>query len=242
MWLVLWRIIMISGGVSLMGTYHDKNQDSFACNVFDFGSVCSVSDGLGSKLNSEIGSKAICETVLEVSNQFKGNFENPLELLQQLHFNWLQKLKDYCINSCYATILFCIVLKDRLFMARLGDGFISSITDENVVTVLFDDKSEHFVNETDCLTEMFEEKYWDYKIVPFNTFQGVICSSDGIGLNNKNIITNFTKDFIQSYSTTLSSDSVECDVSRWLSDWTGSDDKTITFLLNSSVEGEKIDE
>ena len=56
---------MLKGGVSLKGNYHDINQDFFITKEYDDGYILVVSDGMGSKKMSQLGSKAICEAVYE---------------------------------------------------------------------------------------------------------------------------------------------------------------------------------
>jgi len=41
---------VISGGISIVGSYHDVNQDYFLSNSYKDGYIMVVSDGIGSKL------------------------------------------------------------------------------------------------------------------------------------------------------------------------------------------------
>ena len=56
---------MVYGGVSIVGSYHVENQDSFFVQSLDDGYVLALSDGLGSCTSSKIGSAAICHIVVE---------------------------------------------------------------------------------------------------------------------------------------------------------------------------------
>ena len=117
---------MLLGGVSVKGSYHPVNQDFFIAQRIENGFVVALSDGLGSKKTSQIGSKAICESVVEEAVELKQNLADitPSEFIQNVHSRWLMKLPPHSINDCYATILALVFYNGRLLALRLGDGFI----------------------------------------------------------------------------------------------------------------------
>jgi len=222
------------GGFSLQGTYHDTNQDSFLSCCFDNGYILAVSDGLGSKENSKKGSQCLCESALELvlSNI---NFDNTKIYLEELHSIWCKKLSDEKISECYCTALICVVTSNKILVARLGDGFVALITDSDNIA-LFDRKEEYFANETDCMLENFYSEQWECKIIENCGFKGAIACTDGVGINpnTEDGYIAFTRDFIEGYIGGTA-DATNEDISAWLSEWPGNDDKTIGYIIRDEV-------
>ena len=218
------------GGVSIKGN-HEKNQDYYIYRCFEWGAVVAVSDGLGSKKYSEVGSKTICEAVVECAEQCNGIINETDEFLQSIHRNWLKKSGDYDIKECYATCLIVIINKDEVFAAQLGDGFIG-IVDKNETLVLLDDKSQHFVNETDCLCEIFQLEFWRIVKLEAQNILAVILSTDGMSIGNetKKEMKEFCYDFYEGYNFDTPEE-IEKNINGWLADWYGGDDKTIAFVM-----------
>ncbi len=228
---------MLSGGVSIQGTYHELNQDNYYSGEFKNGHVLIVSDGLGSKRDSQVGSKMVCESVLSVLDRVDINvlMQSKDLLLTALHEKWLSCLKNYNIYDCYATVLFCIITADKVIAARLGDGFLALLMNEESI-VLFDRKEEYFANETDCLTEKLDLKNWEFLEIKNSNFIGAIACTDGVGIDpiGENVYKSFSREFIIEYVGKEPSE-ISKSIIEWLSVWPGSDDKTIAFLLEGMV-------
>lgn len=224
---------MLISGISVQGSYHNKNQDSYAYQKIDNAYIVVVSDGLGSKKTSELGSVALCSSSCEIFSEYQEELaEMSPELFASLvHEKWLYKLKEEQINDCYATMLILLVLPKKIVAIRLGDGFISFWVDDEI-KVLFDQKKDYFANETDCLTEIFIEDKIQYIELEYSEFHGGVLCSDGVGIGNmtENEISHFTRDFIEEYRKYTENNLIS-DVERWLKDWTGVDDKTLAFAL-----------
>lgn len=228
---------MITDGISIKGQYHNINQDYFISKEFKDGYIMVVSDGMGSKKMSQIGSKVICESIYDRISQGKIDL-NLLEfkdVLFSCHKEWKKRLEEFDLSQCYCTLLVVIVLRDKIKAARLGDGFLSIYVDDNIYC-LFDDKEEHFLNETDCLREKFDREKIEILDLDYKTFKGAICCSDGIeiGTMQKNEICDFTKDFIISYSNKNKTDILD-NIKIWLNNWTGNDDKTIAYIMEGEM-------
>lgn len=225
---------MLLGGVSVKGGCHPVNQDYFIAREIENGFVVALSDGLGSKKTSQIGSKAICESVVEEAAALKQGLADisPDEFIKNIHIRWLEKLNPHLIEECYATLLTVVFYCGRLLALRLGDGFIG-IWSDNGVRVLFDRKETHFVNETDCLAESISIERFEcaeYKISKLNG--GVMCS-DGIAIGEmqENELKSFTKDFIEGYDS-MCPEEIDRDIQAWVKDWQGSDDKTLAYFIS----------
>lgn len=224
---------MLYDGISITGSYHAKNQDSFGFCEFEKGFALVVSDGLGSKSNSKLGSQYLCDCVVEIIKKYDSggkDFEIN-EFIEMVHVNWLKKLTDFIVSLCYATMLFVVYFDNEIFAVRLGDGFISLKFDNRNV-VLKDEKSDYFANETDCMSEILNiEKFNIYKC-RVTKLEGIILCSDGVEIGNmtEEDISTFTNEFILGYHN-MSKNDISQDINEWLSDWTGSDDKTLVYLL-----------
>lgn len=231
---------MIYGSVSIKGSYHDNNQDSVYSGICNDCYVLVVSDGLGSKNNSKQGSQAVCDSIKDIvkSLDLTENKINEKIFIKKLHNKWLYKLKDNEINQSYATVLACIITPFEIIAFRLGDGFLSIITSEENL-VLYDKKENYFENETDCIYEDLDLDKWEIKKIKNNKLLGAIACSDGIAVVNncEEDYLSFSKELINSYKFDKKHE-IEDDMKNWISNWPGSDDKTIAFIIK---EGEKID-
>ena len=189
---------MISGGVSLIGNYHNINQDSFIAKKFNEGYVLIVSDGLGSKKKSQYGSKNICKSVYSILSN-RDEYTELEKIIMLAHKKWIKSLKKYDILQCYATMLVVVIYKDKIEVARLGDGLISIYVDDEVYNI-YDKKEEKYYNETDCITEKIDKNKIEFLEIFYKKFKGVIVCSDGIEINMSKL-EEFTKEFITEYNT-----------------------------------------
>lgn len=226
-----------AGGVSIRGSRHEVNQDAVGFHCEGDTWILTVSDGLGSKSRSQIGSKALCtaawtQLCLSAPEEI---FRDPVEFLRQVHGEWLCELRDEAVCECYATALILLATPGKALAMQLGDGFIAVLADGGA-HVLLDDKSEHYINETDCLQEVFTPELVRYELIEYETFHGGLLCSDGveIGDMSKETIAGFTENFCEGCSGLLPG-KAEYQVRKWLSGWPGSDDKTAAYLLNKGA-------
>lgn len=228
---------MISGGISIMGSYHDVNQDSYLCKPYKDGYIMVVSDGMGSKSLSHFGSKCICESVYDVVSNYTFDLDviSFKDIIYVCHDEWKKCLSDYEIKQCYATLLVAVIRKNKISAARLGDGFLAVYTDGKV-TCLYDKKENYFANETDCLKEKLDREKVEIVEIEYSEFQGAVSCTDGveIGTMQEDDISNFTREFVDEYSN-QDRDEVIAEIETWLKDWPGMDDKTLAFV----IEGER---
>ncbi len=226
---------MVIDGISITGSYHQSNQDSFLCSTLDEGFVIAISDGLGSLRDSKAGSQALCNCVVEHAKELKHKLLSisPQEFVTQVHKLWLQSLEAKDPSQCYATMLFVIAYQERVFAGQLGDGFIGLWLDD-VFTLIRDDKDINFINETDCLTENLDMSLFVFVDTKISTIHGVVLSTDGFELDDMSFesLKEFTKEFIVGYRQ-LNQVSVAKHVLSWLEQWPGCDDKTIAYAINS---------
>jgi hypothetical protein len=221
-----------SGGISIKGTYHRTNQDSFLTRRVGDVDVLVLSDGLGGLEHSEIGSLAACEAVIKASQNT--NFDNyaPVDFISKIYNNW-QELISLPENECAATCLFCIATKENVLAGQLGDGFICLLREDDGI-VIYDSKDDSFENETDCLSSDFDINAWRICETPREHLKAVIMCSDGVKLcdDSRDIILSFAKDIFCEYAD-KSESQTQSEIKNWLSDWTGRDDKTLVYFLGS---------
>lgn len=227
------------GGVSIMGSYHDKNQDMFLAENLDSGVLIVVSDGVGSCSFSEIGSRCACLAVRNTVNHFDGVPESDDEMnsfFEHIHNEWIRLVKgqlpdEVHVNDCCATILFCFCSQDKTVVSRLGDGLVGVKT-KNEIIVLIDDKTQHETNETDCLNEDFFFEDWKFKRID-GYLLGAICCSDGASpfICEDDECRDYTSELVDAYSLNTT-DEIESDIRCWLPELGGCDDKTIAFVFS----------
>lgn len=227
-------------GASVIGPFHVKaglpNQDAWMVRRYKWGNVVVVSDGLGSKAHSDVGSKAACLAVFGAARCFQKNPDaNIVDVLRLIHANWLVKIAPYAPSDCSATCLFAIQIKGVITLGRLGDGMIAAIgeTDESC-RLLSDDKQDSFSNYTSSLQEAFEPDQWETATVDSAEYHAVVLCTDGIAddlLPEKQ--RSFARELCAAYAN-LDWKERKRDLKRWLNEWPvpgHSDDKTIACLF-----------
>ena len=224
---------MTIGGISIKGSIHAKNQDSFICEQADGAYLVAVSDGLGSKALSEEGSAALTFAARAVFIGREGIVRDAADLKQfvaEVHARRLASLafQNFPVEDCCCTCLIFLLTPVQIFAARLGDGFIGILADEKF-SCLFDTKENRFFNETDCLTEEFHVDDWQFLELPYDTFGGAIVCTDGVSFG-ENKAEKFTRDFTAE-NVARSRQAILADAECMLTNWKSHDDKTLAFVL-----------
>ncbi len=232
----MYHIELEGSGVSIQGSYHSINQDSFLVLSYGDGWCCIVSDGLGSKKLSQYGSKQICETIYNVLKQKSCPLKDLdlKEFFRLIHKDWKSSLykQGYHIEDCSCTVLVCIVEGNYYKLARLGDGVASVYTDKGVRSI-FDNKSEYYLNETVSLSEILSITEIESIEGSFQDFYGAILCTDGVEIAPlvEDTIDIFTKELIWESVAELR-ESFFSKVRFWVENWHGNDDKTLAYMIN----------
>ena len=226
---------MTIGGVSVKGGSHEKNQDSFICERAENSYLIAVSDGLGSKSLSDKGSEALTFAARAIFMGREGivcNKEDLKNFVAEIHERRLTalELQNFPIDDCCCTCLIFLLTPEKIFAARLGDGFIGILADEKF-SCLFDTKESLFFNETDCLTEKFIADEWQFFELPYKVFGGVIVCTDGVSFG-ENKAEKFAMDFFNENSNRPRQEILK-ELERLLTNWKSHDDKTLAFVLPS---------
>lgn len=228
------------GAYSEKGSYHKRNQDSFIIKKVKGIYVVGISDGLGSKKYSHIGSKLLCKSLLDIVYKVEDFEKISKEKLMELIFqNWLKKIKNlkkYPLEECSATFLFAIILKEKIIVSRIGDGFISIFTDKNSY-LLSDNKKDSFSNITMAFSKNFNINNVEYLEILNEDFKGLIACTDGIEIfpNNDETILKFSKELLGECKS-KKKNRLDRETKKWIKEWPTSDDKTLVYLFNDKEE------
>jgi serine/threonine protein phosphatase PrpC len=224
--------------MSLIGEFHLRNnmpnQDSWSITKCPNCRVIAVSDGLGSKKHSALGSKMACKAVMEAAKHYcnSKHFFDADNYTKEIYVNWLKLLQGNKISDCCATCLFAVKYKDKIVVGQLGDGIIAAIfQDSSKNFILIDLKEESFSNITNCLNEKFEGSLWKTRVFDAKDCCAIVLYTDGI---SEDILPNMQIDFAREFYLEYRSygkNKRKREIKKMLKNWHGStDDKTIACL------------
>lgn len=231
----------INFGCSVIGPSHIKsnkpNQDSFLIKKYKKGFVAVVSDGVGSKPLSHIGSKAVCKSVCLVMKDYL-NYEKEVDIkdaLRLIHARWLFEIAPNFAEDCCATVLFAVVSNKKILLCRLGDGMICCRNNYED-TLMLDDKSDSFSNVTKCMRYKFTYDDWYVEEIPLENFEYIALSTDGISDDiTEDKLIPFVQKFVKEYSSEKNNIRTK-KIKQMLNNWPvpmHSDDKTIACIVNN---------
>ena len=236
--MTVWKSI----GASVIGPGHvatgKPNQDSWAGFHCAWGDGIVVSDGLGSKPFSEIGSKSACSAVEWAVKACRGQTGIGFTFLfERIKSNWLSLIAPLESRDCGATCLFAFRLDDGVVrLGMLGDGLIAAVKADGSVVSLSDDKTDGFSNITAALSTHTTEKDWQWLSIPENDCMSIVLCTDGVSDDLTD-----TDGFVKAFTTAhrnLSSVSGSRAAREVLENWPTpkhSDDKTIACLFREEV-------
>lgn len=195
------KLNIISFGVSVIGPSHISrnlpNQDSFLIKKFRSCTVMAVSDGVGSKPKSDIGSKAVCRAVCESVRDYFHRYANaPVkDLIRLIHARWNLEIAPSLPDECNATVLFAGFSNNCLILGRLGDGMLCTKVSGKQV-FMTDDKTDSFSNITECIGGHLHFDRWDVRKFDDCIPDYIVMSTDGI---SDDIIPEKLPSFVESF-------------------------------------------
>lgn len=224
------------GGISVQGSYHKENQDEFFSGNIGGVNLIMVADGLGSRPMSRVGAKEIILAAKQMLQMRQNDFRDKadfIDCLYKINEQWLINIakRGLTHSDCSCTCLLCVVQSQAIYAARLGDGIIGICYDD-ITSIIYDDKQDHFANETNCLKDSFYESDWEIESFPCSSFQGALLCTDGVTIAHGKR-GRFVNEFIEKYAD-YSIGVAEMEIVSWLADWKSNDDKTIAFALSAS--------
>ena len=215
-------------GVSQRGPLHIKNsipnQDGFVLKTYTWGAAAVVCDGLGSKPQSHIGSKKLCESFIQTVKIFE--FDKDLSFFEKIMLPvWEMKISPIKTEDALSTIIFTIIKDEKVYIANSGDGGIVILGKKEFV---FEDEGE-FSN----ITTPFGYANLKWRVFKEEDINAIMICTDGIYDDlKKERIKEFAKDYINYYKNMQPLKRYH-KIKRLLKNWPvkgHSDDKTIVTL------------
>ena len=180
----------ITWGVTTIGPSHERsglpNQDFWSSETFEWGDVVVVADGLGSLPKSDLGSRAICRSVIEASKIFFKSKTNNIEniriedFLRLINAIWLAEISPHRSRECSSTCLFAILNGDMILLGQLGDGLIIASSNNSNGKILNESKEDSFSNVTYSIRSNFQFEQWRYAFLNASDYKSVLLCTDGI--------------------------------------------------------------
>lgn len=177
----MWNVM----GASVRGPAHRRqglsNQDAWMSRLTSGTSLAIVCDGLGSRPNSAIGSRAACLAVADAVRHWASQPDVPPEMLLRLvHALWNVRVYASGRDACATTCLFAVVTKDRrLLLAQLGDGLVMLKTPQGTITL--EPPSDRFGNTTTGLGIAADVRDWRFHFDPqFMGAVSILLATDGV--------------------------------------------------------------
>ena len=180
--MTLWK----SFGASVRGPGHiatgTPNQDAWVSFHHTWGDGIVISDGVGSKPLSNLGSKAACRAAEFAAKACCNKTEIDYDtLLNCIKTHWLSRIGPLDPRDCAATCLFAFRLGDgAIHLGMLGDGLAAAIKSDGSVVSLSEDKSQGFSNITAALSPNVSPKDWRYLSLPEEECFAVLLCTDGV--------------------------------------------------------------
>lgn len=179
----MWKIL----SCSIIGHGHVvnnmPNQDYFrTVSTKNFNCVV-VSDGLGSKKHSDLGSRLVCHATIQTLRFFSKNMESfsGKAVVDMIKARFLDMLKN-CNNKDFeATCLFAFSFNDdTIYTGMLGDGMIAAIKNDDSISIQSDNKDDSFANNVLPLHEKTLATQWNLKKINRHDLKALILATDGV--------------------------------------------------------------
>jgi serine/threonine protein phosphatase PrpC len=152
--------------------------------------IGAVSDGLGSKRHSDIGSKIAVSSAIKFLRQKKvwelGSYESGLKIAFEEAFqNILHKLgeeahtSNYSIEELACTLIMFVATPKWLAAIQIGDGQIVVGSSKTQYILLFKPKKDGYVNETDSVTDENALQLMKFSLSHVS-YEFICAATDGI--------------------------------------------------------------
>lgn len=223
---------------SVIGPSHiaDKlpNQDHLSLRGHRGGWIAAVSDGLGSHIHSDIGSKFACKAIQHYWRSAKQKNSEAYEHHEAIQQQWLRYTHPHSVKKTGATALYASVTKDGwVHTGQLGDGLILYRQDGQLRTLT--PSRQGFGNQTESLGEYFNKNSWVYSHFQLKQEgDGIILMTDGI---SDDLVEESLPDFFELlYQESIKSTRrrMKCWLQQELIEWATplhSDDKTLAAIF-----------
>lgn len=175
-----------SFGASVVGPSHlaegVPNQDAWLAFRSPSGCGVVVSDGLGSRRQSDFGSRAACLAVARAAQAAASGLHLEGDgLLDCIKANWLSLITPLDPCDCAATCVFALRLGNGLLrLGMVGDGLAAVVKQDASIVSLADDKSDGFSNITSALSPETSIQDWRQLSLHEDECVAVLLCTDGV--------------------------------------------------------------
>jgi serine/threonine protein phosphatase PrpC len=221
-------------GASTIGLSHIKkdevNQDFFLIDETITGMVFVVADGHGSHKFADIGSKAVCKSVVDAIRKLERENLDLNILLPEIKRIWEYKISPKNKEECGTTCLFAFLNDTFLYVAQLGDGEIYTEIDGEFSVLK--KKDDEFTNFTNGMSRVKSASEWSFKIQDIRNKEiRLALMTDGI---SETLIDGVERKFFEAihkeserlFTNTARSKKIEKIIENWDKNHSG-DDRTI---------------
>lgn len=225
--------------VSLIGPKHVReglpNQDSCLEYHNDFLDGIVVSDGVGSKRFSDVGSTAVCSAFVKTARALaisSDDFDQAF-FLKKIKEYYLQTIKPFEDKDCSATCLFGLCLNQKkIIVGMLGDGLAAVVKQDDSVESLLDDKSTAYSNVVGAvMSSKTKEKDWKILQLDASECKAVLLCSDGVSDDLENLNA-FVLDYVSQFKMSSKEEMIK-ETRNMFFDWNVpkcTDDQTLACL------------
>lgn len=159
------------------------NQDFFRIKRTKYGVAMSVCDGVGSNKYSQYGSRAASKAVMKVFDLYRKKRISKDDIGKTIEIYYKKYVKKKYRSAAGTTCLFSFVYaNNEIIVGQAGDGVILIKEDEKFI--VFQNKTDDFMNEVSALTCNHSYSNWKIKNVKFdqsvNKKLELLLSTDGI--------------------------------------------------------------
>lgn len=216
------------------------NQDACAVLSLKEGMAFVVSDGVGSKKHSDIGSKEVIKAVKQaIKTWYQFPHASANHLLSLIHTYWEMGILPYDRDDCSATCLFAVILNDnRCIIGQVGDGVILFKLGKD--HYVLHEKEDDYVNVT---LPLHLARRKDWKIEDFfidDSFE-ILLATDGVSedlIKEKRF--HFMTDLVEKISDVKGQKKKNSKIKNMLKKWGNpynSDDKSLIIYSRRVMNG-----
>ena len=210
-------------GTSVPGRVDKVNQDSLGYCSDEDCLIAAIADGLGSMPLSQIGSRAVIDSVFEVMAE-----ESPGNIWKHIFECWESSIGDE-LEKYDTTCKFICIREDKVTIGSIGDGWMGMLNTDGYCEL---ENTNSFTNRTDsiCSPKMLEKA--SILECDINDFLAFGLSTDGF---SEDFDRNSREEFLHDAYLTMSGNFSDCyfDLCSALHNWpvkTNGDDKTAILI------------
>jgi serine/threonine protein phosphatase PrpC len=174
-------------GASVRGPLHKRegipNEDAWLRFEGAFGSLVVVCDGMGSRAQAKLGSRAACAAAREAVIRWTQADGAPTSYLAHLiEVLWRLRIHPHLPHDAATTCLLALARKNgELVVGGIGDGLVAVRSDDTPISVVIGNRQSGFGNETLALGASPGPKAWRLSLFPPSPLSRIaVLATDGV--------------------------------------------------------------